>query len=115
MADTASAPTTKQARTPRETPPSPPRYLRLRQIGFVLWAIGFVPLYAALYSYLPVSPLHRSLIGTGVFLVSAVAAWRLLGRETDPTLRAWRIFFVMWAILLLPVLLATAEGIAAEG
>jgi len=89
--------------------------LRLRKIVFVLWAIAFVPLFAALRSVLSVSPIWRSLIGTAVFSVPAAAALWFLGREKHRTLRVWRIVFVVWALLLLPLLLTLAEGLAAEG
>ncbi|MBN2577246.1 MAG: hypothetical protein JXP73_21975 [Deltaproteobacteria bacterium] len=81
----------------------------------MVWAIAFVPLYAALRSLLPMPPVYRGLIGTGVFCVPAVAALWFLGRENRRALRVWRIFFVVWTILLLPLLLALAEGLAAEG
>jgi hypothetical protein len=74
-----------------------------------------MPLFAALHSFLDVRPLYRSLVGTGVFGVSAVAALRFLGREKHPTLRAWRIFFVAWTILVTPLLLTIAHGIGKEG
>jgi hypothetical protein len=89
--------------------------LRLRKILFVLWAIAFVPLFAALRSHLSASPVLRSLIGTAVFSVPAVAALWFLGREKQRTLHVWRIVFVVWALLLLPLLLSVADGLAAEG
>jgi hypothetical protein len=55
------------------------------------------------------------LIGTGVFCVSAVAALWFLGREKHPTLRAWRIVFVLWTLLLTPLLLTISDGIAEQG
>ncbi len=95
--------------------PTKERNLGLRKIAFVVWAIGFLPLFAALRSLLHVPPLYRSLIGAGLFCASAVAALWLLGREKHPTLRAWRIFFVLRMMLLTPLLLAIADGIAEEG
>jgi hypothetical protein len=97
--------------------PSPigERSLRLRKILFVLWALAFVPLFAALRSHLNTSPGLRSLIGTAVFSAPAVAALWFLGREKHRTLRVWRIVFVVWALLLLPLLLSVADGLAAEG
>jgi len=91
------------------------RNLVLRKIAFAVWALAFVPLVAALRSLLPVPALHRSLVGTGVFAVSAVAALWFLGREPHRILRVWRIFFVSWAVLLTPLLLTIADGIAKEG
>jgi hypothetical protein len=89
--------------------------LRLRKIAFVLWAMAFVPLFAALRSHLSVSPVLRSLIGTAMFSAPAVAALWFLGREKRRTLSVWRIVFVVWALLLLPLLLTVADGLAAEG
>jgi hypothetical protein len=95
--------------------PTEERNLGLRTIVFVVWAIGFVPLFAALRSFLHVPPLYRSLIGTGLFCAPAVAALWFLGREKHPTLRAWRIFFALRAMLLIPLLLTIVDGIAEEG
>jgi hypothetical protein len=89
--------------------------LVLRKIAFMVCAIAFVPLFAALRSYLHPHPLYRNLIGTGVSWVAVVAAWRFLGRDPHPTLRAWRIFFVARAMLLVPMLLAIVDGLAGEG
>jgi hypothetical protein len=44
-----------------------------------------------------------------------VAALWFLGREKQRTLQVWRIVFVVWALLLLPLLLSVADGLAAEG
>ena len=106
------ATTGPDAQTPS---PTKERNLGLRKMVFVVWAIGFVPLFAALRSLLHVPPLYRSLIGTGLFGASAVAALWLLGREKHPTLRAWRIFFVLRAMLLTPMLFAIVDGLAEEG
>jgi hypothetical protein len=95
--------------------PSGERRLVLRRTLFAVWAIAFVPLFAALHSHLHLPPLPRSLMATGVFCASAAAGLWFLGWEKHPRLRAWRIFFVLWAILLLPLLLAVAAGIAEEG
>lgn len=95
--------------------PTDGRRLVVRKILFVLWAIAFVPLFALLRSRLQVSPLQRSLIGTGVFFLPAVAALWFLGREKQRTLRAWRIFFLAWALLLSPLLLDIVYGIAEQG
>jgi hypothetical protein len=108
----ASTSTEPGARAPS---PTGGRNLGLRRIVFVLWAIAFMPLYAALRSYLHVPALHRSLIGTGVFCASAVAALWLLGREKQLTLRAWRIFFVLRAMSVTPLLLTVVDGIAEQG
>jgi hypothetical protein len=97
---------------------SPPVSGRKRgwwKIGFVLWGLGFVPLYAVLGAHLHGRPLFRCLIGAGIFGLSAVAALWLLGREERRSLRAWRIFFVAWAWLVTPLLLTVVNGIAAEG
>ena len=113
--ENAIAPTA--ATEPALQAPSPigERSLRLRKILFVLWALAFVPLFAALRSHLNTSPGLRSLIGTAVFSAPAVAALWFLGREKQRTLRVWRIVFVVWALLLLPLLLSVADGLAAEG
>jgi len=97
-----------------QSPTDEPK-LVLRRIVFTAWAIAFVPLFAALHSHLHVPPLYRSLIGTGLFGGSAVAAWWLLGRVKASRLRAWRMVFVLWAMLLLPLLLTIAAGVAEEG
>jgi hypothetical protein len=55
------------------------------------------------------------LIGTGLFTAPAIAALWFLGREKQRILRAWRIVFLAWALLLLPLLLTVAEGLMAEG
>ncbi|MBN1610959.1 MAG: hypothetical protein JW940_30290 [Polyangiaceae bacterium] len=91
------------------------RPLGLRKIAFLVWAIGFVPLFAAFRSQLQGPPLHRSLIGSGLLCATAVAALWLLGREKHPTLRAWRVVFVLWAMLLTPLLLTIVDGIAEQG
>lgn len=98
--------------TPR---PADERRLVLRKILFVAWALALMPLVAALHSFLDVRPLYRSLVGTGVFAVSAVAALWFLGREKHATLRAWRVFFVAWTILVTPLLVTIAHGVAKEG
>jgi hypothetical protein len=82
---------------------------------FLLWAIAFVPLFAALRSHLRVPPPYRSLLGAGVFCASAVAALWLLGREEQPRLRAWRIFFGLRAMSVTPLLLAVVDGLAEQG
>lgn len=92
-----------------------PRYLLLRRIVFVVWALGLPPLYAALRTRLPGAPLPRCLVAAAIFWVTAVAALWLLGRERQRTLRAWRVGFVVWGMLLLPLILTMADGLAAEG
>jgi hypothetical protein len=113
----AIAPTSTTTTEP--APPAPSaageRDLRLRKLLFVVWAMAYVPLFPALRSLLKVLPVYRNLIGAGVFAASAVAAWWFLGREKRLVLRIWRIVFVVWALLLLPLLLTVAEGLAAEG
>ena len=89
--------------------------LLLQKILFGLWALAFVPLFAALRTVLTAPPVWRSLIGTAVFSAPAVAALWFLGREKHRTLRVWRIVFVVWALLLLPLLISVADGLAAEG
>ncbi len=110
----STAATATEAASQAPLPPGE-RNLRLRKILYVLWAIAFVPLFAALHSRLNGSPVLRSLIGTGLFAVPAVAALWFLGREKQRTLQVWRIAFLVWALLLLPLLLTVAEGLAAEG
>ena len=116
-AEAAIAPAATRTTEPIAQLPSPPdeRNLVLRKIGFVVWAIAFVPLFAALRSYLHVPPFYRSLIGTGVFCAPAVAALWFLGGEKHPTLRVWRVGFVLWMIFLVPVLLTMVDGVAAQG
>ena len=95
--------------------PANERSLRGRKIVFVLWAMAFVPLFAAIGSRQTLPPLHLSLIGTGIFGVPAVAALWFLGHEKQPALRDWRFFLVAWALLVLPLLLTVAAGLAAQG
>jgi hypothetical protein len=95
--------------------PSGGRSLRLRKIVFVLCALAFVPVFAALRTVLTASPVWRSLIGSAVYSAPAVAALWFLGREKNRTLYVWRIVFVVWSLLLLPLLLSVADGLAAEG
>jgi hypothetical protein len=99
----------------QSAPPTEGRSLALGKIGFTVWAIGFVPLFVVLRSRLHVAPLSRSLICAGLFGATAVAALWLLGRERQPTLRAWRIFFVVRAVSVLPLLLTVVDGVAEEG
>ena len=99
----------------QEPLPTNERNLRWRKIVFVVWAIGFAPLFAVLSSFLHVAPIYRSLIGAGLFWASAAAALRFLGREKQPRLRAWRVFFVVRAMLLLPLILTVVDGIAVDG
>src|SRR5512137_378386 len=66
------------------------------RIGFATWMIGFVPLYGALCLVFKFHPVGRSLIGTAVYLVSALLAFLVLGRDPRRTLLAWRIGFVAW-------------------
>ena len=114
-AATLPAPTTTAEPAPQAPAVSVERSYRLRKILLLVWAIGFVPLYALLCSWLPMRPIFRALIGTGVFCGPVVPAFWFLGREQRRTLRIWRIFFVAWGVLLLPLLLTAAEGLAAEG
>src|SRR5664279_3357027 len=115
--ESALAPPPAAATEPRLKAPLPigERSLRLRKIVFALWALAFVPVFAALRTVLTASPVWRSLIGTAVFSAPAVAALWFLGREKNRTLGVWRIVFVVWALLLLPLLLSVADGLAAEG
>jgi hypothetical protein len=106
--------TTTETRS-QEPLPTNERNLRLRKIVFVVWALGFAPLFAALRSFLHVAPIYRSLIGAGLFWASAAAAMWFLGRERQPRLRAWRVFFVMRAMILLPLILTVVDGIAENG
>jgi hypothetical protein len=97
------------------TVPTRERSLVLRRSVFAVWAIGFLPLFAALRSHLHVPPLYRILIGTGVFCAPAVAALWLLGRDKQRTLRAWRTFLAVRVMLLIPLILTVVDGIADEG
>jgi hypothetical protein len=87
----------------------------VRKIAFAVWALGFVPLFAAVRSHLGPAAPRRGLVGAGVFWVTAVAALWLLGREKTRALRIWRGLFVAWAMLLLPLLLTMADGLVSEG
>jgi hypothetical protein len=109
------APVPATGPTAQAESPVSPRALRLRQAAFLLWGIAFVPVFALARSLLHVGPPFRILIGTGIFTASAVAAFWLLGRDQRRVLRVWRIVFVVWALLLLPLLLNVAQGVAEEG
>jgi hypothetical protein len=50
-----------------------------------------------------------------VFCLSAVSALWFLGREKHRRLRAWRVFFLLWALFLTPLLLTIVDGIAEQG
>ncbi len=91
------------------------RSLRLRRALLLLWAVPFAPLFGVLHPHLPDPPIHRSLLGAAVFAATALPAFWLLGREKKKAIWIWRIVFVVWGLLVLPVLLTVAEGIAAEG
>jgi hypothetical protein len=86
-----------------------------RKLGLVVWAIGFVPLFAALRGHLHLAPVYRCLIGTGILGATAVAAFWFLGRETRARLRAWRIFFVVRLMLLGPMMFTIVDGLAEQG
>lgn len=100
---------------PRSPAPLNEPSLLLRRVAILVWAIGFVPLFAWAHSLLKLAPGYRVLVGTGVFYLSAAVALWLLGREKRRALRIWRTVFVVWALLLVPLLLDVAQGIAAEG
>lgn len=87
----------------------------LRKAAFVLWAFAFVPLYPFIRLISNAPPIQRSVIGALVFGASAVAALWFLGRELRPVLRNWRVAFLAWAMVVLPVQLTAVEGIASEG
>jgi len=108
-------PTEAKEPAPQASLPIDEQSLLVRKIAFALGTVAFVPLFAAIRSFPNVLPIYRSLIGTGVFCALAVAALWFLGREKQLALRAWRLFFVLWATLLLPLLLTVASGLAAEG
>jgi hypothetical protein len=112
-ADSAPAPATGPTGK-AEIPADEPGF-RLRKAVFLLWGIAFVPGFALARSLLHVGPVYRNLIGTAIFAASAAAAFWLLGREKRLALRVWRIVFVVWALLVLPLLLNVAQGVAEEG
>lgn len=108
-APTAPAPETAPTTLPTR------RKLAVFKIVFVLWALGLVPLYAALRTHLHVTPFHRSLIGTGVLTLSALVAFWLFGKERRRTVRAWRAVFMLRALYLVPLVLVIADGLAEYG
>jgi hypothetical protein len=113
----AAEPTAMTTAAPASQEPSPaaePRLI-LRKVVFLVWAIGLAPLFVAVRSLMHVAPVFRSLISTGVFAATAVAALWLLGREKRPMLRAWRIFFMAWMLALTPLILVIVDGIAEQG
>jgi hypothetical protein len=106
---------TSATTAPASVAGAPEPRLVLRKILFVLWVLGFWPLFAALRSHLHLPPIYRTLIGTGALCAPAVASLWFLGREKHPTLRAWRILFLAWAVLLTPVLITIVDGLAEQG
>jgi hypothetical protein len=96
-------------------PPNVERTLGRRRLGIGLWALGFVPLFAALRAHLHVSPLPRTLIGTGVFCATVVAGVGLLGRDQSRAVRVWRLGFLLWAVFVTPLLLTIVDGLAEQG
>ena len=54
-------------------------------------------------------------MGGGVFFVTALAAFFLLGRDKNRGLRTYRIFLVAWAVVVFPQLFTIIDGIAQEG
>jgi hypothetical protein len=102
-------------RSPQAPSPTHGRSLGLLKLLVVAWTLGFVPLFVAFRSHLEVALPYRSLVGTALFCAPGLVAFWLLGRERHPTLRAWRIFFVHWPVLLTPLLLTLVDGIAEQG
>jgi hypothetical protein len=87
----------------------------LRRLLLALWLLGLVPLFAALHTHVPGNPFHRCMIGTALLALPTVAAFWLLGRDANRTVRVWRIVFVVWMLLLAPFLINIADGLAEEG
>jgi hypothetical protein len=85
------------------------------KIGFALWAVAFVPLFTAIRSFLPMSAFHRSLIGAAVLGASGVVASVLFAGDKHRTLRGWRLVYLLWALLLTPLVLTIADGLAEHG
>jgi hypothetical protein len=104
---------------PTQAPPPPsPRggkAVLLRRIGFVFGLLGLGTVFVLLRSQLPSDPRTRTLIGTGVLAAGGASAFFLFGKETQGKLQAWRIFFCGWGLLLAPLLITIALGVAEQG
>lgn len=87
----------------------------LRRIGFVVGLLGLGTLFVLLRSHLPSDPRTRTLIGTGVLAAGGASAFFLFGKETQGKLQVWRIFFSGWGLLLAPLLITIALGLAEQG
>ena len=87
----------------------------LRNLFVLLWLLAFFPLLLKLHGRLPEAPARRGLIGGGVFLGSALAAFLLLGRDKHRGLRITRMVLVAWAVILFPQLFLIVDGIVQEG
>ena len=114
MAETTTA---SVSQTPAQNAQMPiaGKSLLVRRLAFLVGMLGFAALYVALRPHLPLKPLPRSLLGVGVLVVAGAAAFFLFGRETQRRLQVWRIVFSAWALLLAPLLITIAFGLAEEG
>jgi hypothetical protein len=95
-------------------PGKEPRLI-LRKVLFVVGTLGLIAAYALFRHKVQTNPLYSSLVVSGVWAVVAVAGLWFLGREKRPMLRAWRIFMVVCAVYLLPLLLNIGDGLAEHG
>jgi hypothetical protein len=97
------------------TPPGAGRALLLRRVVFVLVLLGLATLFVVLRSHLPSDARARTGIGTGLLAAVGAAAFFLFGKETRRKLQGWRLFFAGWGLLLVPLLITIALGLAQEG
>jgi hypothetical protein len=114
MADVTTEPVLEpNAATP--TPPSTGKALFLRKLAFVIVLLGLAALFVVLRSHLPSDARARTGIGTGLLAAAGASAFFLFGRESQRTLRGWRLFMSGWGLLLVPLLITIALGLAEEG
>lgn len=114
MADPTSD-SASDAKAPAPPTPSRKNASIWRRVAFVVGLLGLATLFVFLRGYLPRDPRVRTLVGTGVLVAGGASAFFLFGKERVRSLRAWRIFFCAWALLLVPLLIAIALGLVDEG
>lgn len=102
-----NAPTPTRSRTDKG--------LLLRRVVFVVGLLGLGTLFVVLREHLPQDPRVRTGIGTGLLAAAGASAFFLFGRESRRMLGAWRLFFAGWGLLLVPLLITIALGLAEQG
>lgn len=114
MAD-ATRESGSDANAPTPTRSSTHKGLFLRRVVFVVGLLGLATLVVLLRAHLPSDPRVRSGIGAGLLVAVGASAFFLFGREPRRTLGGWRLFFSGWGLLLVPLLITIALGLAEDG